>query len=146
MAVLKAARTSQDPKVAEFIWNFSDTMLNTSDVSADFGQTNTSATTFEVINLPPNSVVIGGELVVETAFDTASYAIVIGDSGVADRYHASADRKAAARTALTLTGFRNVDGLNIRIGITNADACTTGKASLKVMYIVEGRAGEVQPV
>jgi hypothetical protein len=100
---------------------------------------------FEVINLPPNSVVVGGSWTTETAFDTASYAVTIGDSSVANRYLASTDLKAAAHTPLVPTGYRNVSGLNLRIGLTNADVCTTGKATLRVHFIITDRAKEVIP-
>lgn len=146
MALKKATRTAQRPVVAEFTWNFDDTMVPAAGGAAvDFGKTNISATTFEVINLPRDAVIIAGELVVETAFDTASYAVVVGDSAVADRYLATADRKAAARTALVPTGYRNSGGLNLRVGITNADVCTTGKATLRVTFVIDGRADEVYP-
>ena len=144
MAVLLKSRYSQDVRVAEFVANYNDTMVSTAGGTAvDFGLTNVTATSFDVIELPPNAVVIGGHLAVETAFDTASYAVVIGDSSSANRYHASADRKAAAVTALTVTGFRNTSGLPIRIGITNADVCTTGKFTLRVEYVIADRANEV---
>lgn len=144
MSVLKAARVAQYPLWAEFQFNFNDTMLDTAGVSKDFGAASL-AMSFDAINLPPNSVVVDGELVTETAFDTASYAVVVGDSVVADRYLATADRKGVARVALVPTGFRNVDALNLRIGIVNADACTTGKATLRIGYIISGRANESIP-
>lgn len=144
MALLKSNRGSQWSLTAEFQFNFNDTMVDVTGATKDFGLTNIAATTFEISNLPPGSVVVGGEFVTETAFDTASYAVVVGDSAVPDRYLATGDRKGVARVALIPTGFRNVDGLNVRVGITNADVCTTGKATLRVEYIVAGRTTEVQ--
>lgn len=144
MSKLLAARTAQYVMEAEFTFNFDDTMVSVAGAEVDFGKTNISATSFDIINLPENSVIVGGELVVETAFDTASYAVVIGDSVTADRYLATADRKAAARTALVPTGYRT-NGSNLRIGITNADVCTQGKATVRVQYVVTGRANETNP-
>ena len=144
MSKLLAARTAQNVMEAEFTFNFDDTMVSVAGTEKDFGLTNITATSFDIINLPENSVILGGELVVETAFDTASYAVVVGDSAVADRYLATADRKAAARTALVPTGYRTT-GSNLRIGITNADACTTGKATVRVQYVITGRANETNP-
>jgi hypothetical protein len=89
-------------------------------------------------------VVVGGSLHVETAFDTASYAVIIGDADDTDRYLATADRKAAALTALVPTGYVST-GQNIRITITNADVCTTGKAHVRIDYIIPGRADDVNP-
>lgn len=144
MSKLIASRTGQYVMDAEFTFNFDDTMVSAAGAEVDFGKTNVAATSFDIINLPENSIIVGGELVVETAFDTASYAVVIGDSAVADRYLATADRKAAARTALVPTGYRTA-GANLRIGITNADVCTTGKATVRVQYVITGRANEVNP-
>lgn len=145
MSTLIATRSSQRLQVASFTWNFDDTMLNTAGVSKDFGLLNTSATSFDVINLPRGAIVTGGQLMVHTAFDTASYAVIIGDSSTANRFLATADRKAVATTALVPTSFRNTTGLNIRMEITNADVCTTGKATLIVQFVVEGKADEVYP-
>lgn len=151
MSLLKTARTAQWPLVAEFTFNFDDTMVPVSGGTAiagttavDFGATNIAATVFDLINLPPNAVVVGGEWVTETAFDTAGYTITIGDSAVADRYLASADKKGVARTALTLTGYVS-PGTTIRLGLTNTDVCTAGKATLRIMYIIRNRANEVNP-
>lgn len=144
MSKLIAARTGQYVMEAEFTFNFDDTMVSVGGTEVDFGKTNTAATSFDIINLPENSVIVGGELVTETAFDTASYAVVIGDSATADRYLASADRKGAARVALVPTGYRTT-GANLRIGITNADACTAGKATVRVQYVITGRANEMIP-
>lgn len=144
MSKLIAARTGQYVMEAEFTFNFDDTMVSVGGTEVDFGKTNTAATSFDIINLPENSVIVGGELVTETAFDTASYAVVIGDSATADRYLASADRKGAARVALVPTGYRTT-GANLRIGITNADVCTAGKATVRVQYVITGRANEMIP-
>lgn len=141
MAKLKASRSAQYLMTASFDFNFDDTMKDVTGVEKDFGLTNIVATTFEVINLPQGAVVVGGDLTVSTAFDTASYAVVVGDVDVPNRYLATADRKGVARTALVPTGFAS-DGQNIRVGITNADVCTTGKARLTIQYMVPGRANE----
>jgi hypothetical protein len=151
MSLLTKTRTAQWPLVAEFTFNFNDTMIPVSGGTAiagttavDFGATNIAATVFDLINLPPNAVIVGGDWVTETAFDTATYTIVIGDSTTADRYLASADKKGLGRTALTLTGYVS-DGGTVRLGVTNADVCTTGKATLRIMYTIRNRANEVNP-
>lgn len=145
MALLKKTRTAQWPLVAEFTLNFNDTMLNTSGVLKDFGVTTVAETnSFDVINLPPNAVVIGGDWVTETVFDTAGLDITVGDATTGNRYLASADLKAAARTALVPTGYVS-DGGTIRISVQCDDVCTTGKATLRVMYTIRDRANEVNP-
>ncbi len=144
MSVLLASRTAQGVMEAEFKFNFDDTMVPAAGGTAvDFGLTNIAATAFDIIGLPPGSVVLGGTLTVETAFDTAAYAVIIGDSASTNRYLSTADRKALGHTALVPTGYRNVSGLPIRITITNTDVCTTGVATVRVQYVVAGRSNEV---
>ena len=151
MASLKASRSAQYVKSADFTFNFNDRMVPVSGGTAisgtkevDFGETNIAATAFDIINIPEGAIIVGGELVVETAFDTASYAVIIGDADVTNRYLTTADRKAAAVTALVPTGYRTT-GQNIRMTITNADVCTAGKAKVRVEYILQNCANEVVP-
>ena len=146
MANLTATRGAQEVLNASFVFNFDDQMVPISGGTAiagttrvDFGKTNIVATAFDIINLPQDAVIISGELVVETAFDTASYAVIIGDSASTNRYLSTADRKAAARTALTPTGYRSL-GEPLRITITNADVCTTGKATVRIQYVIHNRS------
>jgi hypothetical protein len=143
MAKLTASKDRQYPMVAEFTFNFDDTMLDVNGVEKDFGKTNITATSFAVVNLPYRAVITGGQISRATAFDTASYAVTVGDGSVANRYLTSTDLKATGITNLVPTGYVS-DGGNLVIGITNADVCTTGKATLRVEYIIEGRCNEIQ--
>lgn len=145
MALKIATRTTQSRQVATFQWQWNDTMVPVAGGAAvDFGLTNTAATSVMVIPLPPNSIVIGGSLIRQQAFDTASYNVTVGDSSSANRYLGTTDVKALGSTALVPTGFLNEAGLNIQLTFTNADACTAGKAILVVEYVILGRAMEVQ--
>lgn len=152
MSKLIAARGAQYVMEAEFVFNFDDTMVPISGGTAisgttevDFGKTNIVPTVFDVINLPAGAVVLAGSLTVETAFDTASYSVAVGDSVTPARYLVAADRKALGVTNLVPTGYRG-DGENLRVTIVNADVCTTGKATLRVQYITTGRSNEVNPI
>jgi len=145
MALLKPVRSGQYPMTAEFTWNFDDTIKEVGGTTVDMGKTNFAATVADVINLPPGSVVISGVLYVTTAFDAATYAVIVGDSGATNRYLATADRKGVATTNLTPTGYVNTGGLNISLGFTCADALTTGVARLVVTYVVQGKANEAVP-
>jgi len=145
MAILKAARSAQFKLTASFAFTFSDTMLDITAASKDFGLTNIAATSFDIINMPVGSIVTGGSIVRTTAFDTASFAVIVGDSVDADRYFATADVKAVGVSALLAPGYKNVGGLPIRVQITNADVCTTGVGLLVVDFIVDGRANEAYP-
>lgn len=144
MAKLKATRGAQYPLVAEFTFNYNDTMLNTSGVSKDFGATTVAETnSFDVINLPYGAVVIGGDVVTETAFDSAGLDVTVGDATTGNRYLASTDVKSAGRTALVPTGYVS-DGGAVRISVQCDDACTAGKATVRVMYTIRNRLNEAQ--
>lgn len=145
MAKKIASRTAQWPLVAEFTFNFDDTMVNTAGNTVDFGKTNLggAAGSFVVIPMPPGAVVTGGAVVTETAFDTAGFDVTVGDTAVANRYLASTDLKAAGITALVPTGYRGV-GENVVLGFTSDDVCTAGKLTVRVEYVVTNRQSEVQ--
>lgn len=159
MSALRQARGAQYPLTAEFTFDVStavaDTMptvvgnviggaapaYNAAGVSIGAVGTNI----FEVIGLPPNAVVVGGELVAETAVAGPTVSTVaVGDSGNATRYLAATSVLAAGRTPLVLTGYVG-SGENIRITVNNTVAvATAGKVTVRVSYIVRGRQLEVQ--
>lgn len=141
---LKASRTVQYPLVAEFTFNFDDTMVDKDGATKDFKTTGTSIVA-DVIPLPPNAIVIGGDVTTETAITgSTAYNVSVGDSGSATRYLGATDKVAAGRTALVPTGFVGA-GENIRLTVapTVADA-TAGKVTVRVEYIVRNRANETQ--
>lgn len=145
MALLKSTRTVQYPLTAEFTFNFNDTIVDTVGVTQDFGSASLKTNAnLMVIPLPPSAVVTGGEVVVETAYAGPTAATVsVGDSGSATRYGSAISLLAAARTALTLTGYRgNGENIQLQLNTTVANA-TAGKVSVRVNYIVTGRSQEV---
>ena len=142
MAKLNQTRGAQYVMEAQYVFNFDDTAVNTVGNEVDFGKTNTAATTIDIIDLPVDATVVGGEVITETAFNAAtSYTVALGDSVSAARYLASADRKTAGRTALVPTGFRT-DGAPLRLSVTSNAACTQGKMTVRVQYTVGGRVNE----
>jgi hypothetical protein len=144
MSDLTKTNHAQTELTATFAWSHDDTMDNVSGVSKDFGVSNTGATygVFDVIKLPPNSIVTGGFLRIKEAFDTAGYDIIVGDSTDTDRYMETADVKGLGTTALLTTGYVNVGGLSIRMTVGNDDACTTGEGLLVVKYVIANRTTE----
>lgn len=145
MAKLLATRTAQWPLLSEFTFNFDDTIADINGVTKSFGSTYTDAVVASVINLPEGAVVVGGEVVVETAgVGPTAYTVSLGDSSSATRYASAVDLKTAARTALTLTGYRTSENLRLTIASTVANA-TAGKATVRVMYVMPNRANEVIP-
>lgn len=144
MALLKANRAVQYPLWAEFKFTVADTMVNSAGATTAFSLVGSTA--YDVANLPAGAVVVGGELVVEVVSNDATTATVaVGDSASAVRYLAATNIKALGRTALVPTGFRGA-GENLRITVANGTGgATTGTVTVRVMYVIPGRAHEVQP-
>lgn len=143
MAKLFTSRTAQYLLVAEFAWEIGDTMVNTSGVEDNFATA--TAHVFDVINLPPGAIVMGGEVVTETAVSGATgYTVSIGDSLDTTRYLSAAARHTAGRTAITPTGYVS-DGKSIRMTVTpSGGTATAGKFSVRIQYVVRNRANEAQ--
>jgi hypothetical protein len=103
----------------------------------------TSGAAAAAIDLPPGAVVVGGDVVVDTAFDSGtSDAIVVGDASVANRYLTSTSIAATGRTALVPTGFK-VTAAQPAVAVTwtgVGTAATVGALRLRVDYIVRGRS------
>lgn len=137
MATLKATRGAQEVLSAEFEFVITDDMLNTSGVSTAFKAT---AGVFDVIKMPPNIVVVGGDVVVRTVSNESGTAtIAVGDSGSASRYLGATSIKSAARTALVPTGFRGA-GEDIRITLANQNGdATAGLVTVRVEYMIQNR-------
>lgn len=143
MTTIKKNRTVQYPLTAEFVFNITDDMVNTSGVGTSFKAA--AGTVYDVIGLPPNAVLVGGDVTVETASnDSGTATIAVGDSGSATRYLGATSTKSAGRTALVPTGYRG-SGEDLRITLANQNGdATTGKVSVRAQYIITGRANETQ--
>ena len=113
-------------------------------VDFTFADIPTTATAYAALDLPVNAVVVSGSLVVTTAWDTQTTATLsVGDATTPTRYAATVDLKAAALTALTLTGFIHTNTQKV-LNATTAfvgTAATVGAARLSVNYFVKGRVG-----
>jgi hypothetical protein len=92
-----------------------------------------------VSELPPDAVVVGGQLIVQTAFSGGT--LDVGDADTADRY---ADGVAAsvAKTDLSVTGHQSAGTEEILV--TPSAAPTSGEALLIIEYVREGRSNENQ--
>lgn len=143
MAKLIASRGAQYPLVAEFTFNFDDTMVDINGALKDFKTV--GSTVVEPINLPVGAIVTGGEVVTETAVGgSTAYNISVGDSGSATRYLGATDRVTAGRTALVPTGYVGAGNrLRVTVAPTVATA-TAGKVTVRVQYIVRARVNETQ--
>lgn len=113
-----------------------------------FGDFGASGVIEPALDLPGGATVIGGELVITTAFNSGtSDVITVGDiGGTEDRYATAVDGQAAARTALTLNGVGYSAPAVIGIDWTGVGAApTAGAGYVDVQYVMDGRAHEVQP-
>lgn len=108
-----------------------------------FADISTYGTAEAAIEVPAGAVLIGGDVTVTTAWNSATTATLkLGDAADDDRYTGTAiDLKTAGRTALTLTGHKYTVGdmLKALVAQTGA-AATAGSMRITVQYLVEGRA------
>lgn len=105
-----------------------------------------SAVSQDALSVPANAIVIGGEITVVTVWNTAGAATLsLGDAASATRYLSAVNLKAAARTAITLTGFKHTAEEFLKAVATLADAgATQGDARIVLTYAVEGRSAVSQ--
>lgn len=142
MAKLIAQRASQNVMAAEFTFNFDDTMVDTTGATVNFATVGTKIV--DVINLPPKAIIVGGQVVTETAVTgPTAYNVSVGDSANATRYLGVTARQAAGITPLVPTGYVG-DGENLRVTVAPTVApATTGKVTVRVEYIMRDRQNEV---
>lgn len=168
MAKLNASRTAQYPLLAEFSFSFNDYVTDSVDLvkktfgssvaladpaGAVAGLTAPAGLVFDAINLPLGATIVGGDVIVETAFADAGTGatLSLGIAGSTTALVNAMDLDAAAtgsRTALALTAplLANA-GQPLRLttaGLT-AGAATAGKVRVRVMYTIDGRAMETYP-
>jgi len=100
-----------------------------------------SGTPIAALDLPPNAVITGGDVVVEEAFNSdVSDVLDVGDSGSANRYLNDGGIHAAGRIALTPTGFVS-GGSPLTVTWTSGGGSpTAGKLRLSMQYYILGRA------
>jgi hypothetical protein len=160
-------RTAQNVMEADFNFSFNDWAVDSVDgVRKTFGSTAALADpsssvpgltagtgiVLDAIPMPIGSVIVGGEVIVETAYVGigAGATMNIGIAGNTAALLSAFDLDAAlagSRTALLLTTPLLCNGgQNIRI--TNAGltaTATAGRVRVRVLYTIDGRANEVIP-
>lgn len=148
MATVTKLGSSQDVQSIVFDVNATDTMVNTSGNSVAFGAiTSGSNTVFDVATLPPGSVVVGGRVIVITAWNSTVNTVDVGDSDDTDRYTETgavdlqdADAPASAFDMLG-DGKFYTNGQNLRLTFNNTvAAATAGRAIVVVNYVIVGRS------
>lgn len=145
MALKTATRGAQNIQSAEFTFAFNDTMRDVNGVVKTFGSVFGDQGTFEVIPMPVGSVIVGGELIVETAgVGPTAYTVSVGTSASPTNILAATSVLATGRTPLTGLGLLANDGSNIRITIASTVAnATAGKVRVRVSYTIDGKADSV---
>lgn len=161
--LIRPSRTAQYPLVKEFTFNFNDFVVDAVDLHQEdprlycsrcvlnraWSDKGSVANTISVdaLPLPPGAVIVGGEVIVETAYAGSTAATVsLGIAGSLTTLANAVDMKTAGRTALALTSQLLANsGQNLRatIAYTVANA-TAGKVRVRVEYTVDGRSQEVQ--
>mgnify|MGYP000849607624 CR=1 FL=1 len=141
MAEKIKVRGSQPIQVAEFTFTIGDTMTNVSGAADAFASV--AAHVFDIIPQEAGMIVVGGDVVTETAFTgCTAYNVKVGDATSDTRYLGSTDRVAAGHTALVPTGFVST-GEAIRLTVTpTVAAATAGKLTVRVHYIKRNRMTE----
>ncbi len=104
----------------------------------------------DVFKLPTGARIVGGEVVVETAWNMGTTGVIdVGDVTDPNRYSSTAvNLQATGRTALTLDGFKTTE-TEKKVNVTPALVGTTatqGQAYIRIEYVIEDRAHEVQPL
>lgn len=143
MAKLTQSRAAQTVLVQEYVFSFGDTVVDTAGAAKNFFAFGGDPQ-FDLFRMPVGAVVLGGDVIVETAYTGPTAATLsVGDSGSATKYANAVNLLANARTALTLpagvTGGLDLLG---KLTLTVANA-TAGKVRVRVMYTIEGRGNEV---
>lgn len=148
MATFRKTEAAQYPLIAEAVINFGDTVAPSAGGSDVALNQTTVNVTFDIADLPYGASVIGGDVVVETAFNgigTGTAVLDIGDAASGARYANDVDLETAARTALTITGFEMTSAGALRATVVYASAQaapTAGKARVRVMYVIKDRVSE----
>jgi hypothetical protein len=165
MTKLLATRGAQKVMCAEFVFNYNDWATDSVDgtkktfgstvaladpSSAVSGLTAGTGIILDAINMPLGAVVVGGEVICETAYvgTGAGSTIKVGISGSDATLLASTDldaMTAGLRTALLLTTPLTCNGgTNVRITTAGLTAtATAGKVRVRVLYTVDGKMDEV---
>lgn len=141
MTELIKVRGSQPLQVAEFTFTIGDTMVNAAGAADEFATV--AAHVFDIIPQEAGMIVVGGEVVTETAFTgSTAYNVKVGDATSDNRYLGTTDKTTAARTALVPTGFIST-GEAVRLTVTPTIAtATAGKLTVRVHYVKRNRQTE----
>lgn len=121
--------------------------LSTDPLEAGLNGPVANTITFDALPMPVGAVIVGGEVIVETAYAGSTAATLsLGIAGTLTGLASAVDLKTAAKTVLTATSAAALlanSGANLRatIAYTVANA-TAGKVRVRVQYTIDGRVAE----
>lgn len=162
----QATRSAQYPLFAEFVFNFNEWVVDSVDGSKKtFGSPVANSidpnepgliagtgVVFDCIPMPVGATLVGGEVIVETAFAGigSGATLSLGIAGSTTALVNALDLDAAAagsRTALAMTAPLLCNaGANVRLTTAGLTAtATAGKVRVRVQYTIDSRANEVNP-
>lgn len=97
------------------------------------------------VSLPPNSIVVGGSLIVDTAWNSSTSAtLALALQGGATLLTAT-NLKATGVTQLTTPVAVNYGGADVTLTLAEAGTATTqGKGKVLIQYVVVGKSSEIQ--
>lgn len=101
----------------------------------------------EAVDVPGGAYIVSGELVIETAFNAGtSDTIAVGHTGDDDGLLTATDVQSTGRTPLVPAGgtYAAKDSVTLKWA-TAGTAATAGAGFVRVEYVIDGRANEVQP-
>lgn len=104
-----------------------------------------TAKVLAAFDIPPNSIVIGGEVVITAAFvGPTAASLDVGDTADDDRYTSTIiNLLNAQRTPLTATGFKYTEWDTVDFTVTTTVAvATAGAGYVRLEYITLGRETE----
>ena len=107
----------------------------------------TSGVAVEAIDLPGGAYIVGGEVVITTAFNTSSSdALEVGDSSAVNALKSSFSVQSTGITALVpyQGSIATKDAVTLELTSVGT-AATAGAGFLRVSYVIDGRATDVQP-
>jgi hypothetical protein len=107
----------------------------------------TTATAVPAFDVPAGAIVVGGDVTVTEAWNSATDdTLDVGDGDDTDRYSSTIiDNDTTGRTALTLTGYKYTAADTVDLLWTGTGAVpTAGSLRIHLWYIIEGRGNEIQ--
>lgn len=121
--------------------------VNSDGIKAGTGSS-LSGVAFNLFELPAGAIVVGGDIKVLTAFNSATSDVLsIGDSGSATRYASSQSIASVARAALTIPARQTASTEKVLATWTGSGtAPTAGQVHVTLQYIIPGRSVENQGV